>query len=119
MAMATHDSLSWVAMAKLQRRAFGNADNIREVPHGRLETYDMGEMRVGRSILEPGWRWSNSIKPISRTEWCEYHHFGLCVSGRGRVTMREGAELLNEALMDAGDDLVLRVQILVPLAFPA
>jgi DNA-binding CsgD family transcriptional regulator len=29
---------------------------------------------------------------------------------------RKGAELLNEALMDAGDDLVLRVQILVPLA---
>jgi len=83
-------------MAKLQRRPFGDADNIREVPHGRLETYDMGEMRVGRSILEPGWKWSNSIKPISRTEWCEYHHFGLCVSGSGRVTMREGAELLIE-----------------------
>ncbi len=84
-------------MAKLQRRPFGDADNVRAIPHGRLETYDLGELRLGRSVLEPGWRWSNSIKPISRTEWCEYHHIGLCLSGAGRVTMREGAELVIEA----------------------
>ena len=81
-------------MPKLQRRPFGEADNTRAVPHGLLETYDLGELRVGRSILEPGWRWSNSIKPISRTEWCEYHHLGLCLAGAARVTMREGAELV-------------------------
>jgi class 3 adenylate cyclase len=84
-------------VTKLQRRSFGDADNVREVAYGRLETYDLGEVRLGRSILEPGWRWSNSIKPISRTEWCEYHHIGLCVAGTGRVTMREGAELVIEA----------------------
>ena len=84
-------------MAKLQRRRFGEADNVRAVPFGQLETYDLGELRVGRSILQPGWRWSNSIKPISRTEWCEYHHMGLCLGGSARVTMREGAELLIEA----------------------
>ncbi len=70
---------------------------MRAVPYGSLETYDLGDLRVGRSVLEPGWRWSNSIKPISRTEWCEYHHFGLCMAGSARVTMREGAEMLIEA----------------------
>jgi class 3 adenylate cyclase len=84
-------------MVKLQRRLIGAPDNVREVPFGRLETYDMGEMRIGRSILQPGWRWSESIKPIARTELCEYHHIGLCLSGRSRITMREGAELLIEA----------------------
>jgi class 3 adenylate cyclase len=84
-------------MAKLQRRPFGDADNVRAVPYGSLETYDLGELRVGRSVLEPGWRWSNSIKPISRTEWCEYHHFGLCMAGTARVTMREGSEMVIEA----------------------
>jgi class 3 adenylate cyclase len=81
-------------MAKLQRRPFGQADDVREVPNGRLEIYDLGDLRFGRSILEPGWRWSTSIKPISRTEWCEYHHIGLCVAGSCRVTMREGSELV-------------------------
>jgi class 3 adenylate cyclase len=84
-------------MVKLQRRPFGEPDNVREVPLGRLETYDMGVMRMGRSILQPGWRWSESIRPISRTELCEYHHIGLCLSGRSRIRMREGAELTIEA----------------------
>jgi class 3 adenylate cyclase len=82
---------------KLQHRIFGNADDVREVPLGRLETYDMGQIRIGRSILQPGWRWSESIKPIAHTELCEYHHIGLCVSGSCRIRMREGAELLIEA----------------------
>ena len=84
-------------MVKLQRRPFGESDNVREVPLGRLETYDMGQIRIGRSILQPGWRWSESIKPIARTELCEVHHIGVCLSGRTRVRMREGAELIVEA----------------------
>ena len=81
---------------KLQRRPFGEPDNVGEVPFGRLETYDMGEIRIGRSVLQPGWRWSESIKPISRTELCEYHHIGVCLSGRLRLQTREGAELTVE-----------------------
>lgn len=84
-------------MVKLQRRPFGEPDNVREVPFGHLETYDMGEIRLGRSVLQPGWRWSESIKPISRTELCEYHHIGVCLSGRMRIRMREGAELTIDA----------------------
>ena len=29
--------------------------------------------------LQPGWRWSESVKPIARTELCESHHIGICV----------------------------------------
>jgi len=83
-------------MVKLQRRAFGEADDVREVPNGRLEIYDMGEIRLGRSILEPGWHWKESIAPIARTELCEDRHIGVCVSGSCQIRMREGAELLIE-----------------------
>jgi hypothetical protein len=84
-------------MVKLQRRLFGEPDDVREIPFGRLETYDMGEIRIGRSVLQPGWHWSESIKPIARTELCESHHIGLCVSGSAQIRMREGAERLIEA----------------------
>ena len=90
-------------MVQLQRRSLGEPDDIREVPNGRLETYDLGEIRVGRSILQPGWRWSESIRPIARTELSEYHHIGFCVSGSSRIRMREGAELLVEAGAGAGE----------------
>jgi hypothetical protein len=81
-------------MVKLQRRSFGDPDDVREIPYGQLETYDMGVIRIGRSILQPGWRWSESVKPIARTELCESHHIGICVSSSARIRMREGAELL-------------------------
>lgn len=83
-------------MVKLQRRPFGDPDDARQIPFGVLETYDLGEIRVGRSVLQPGWRWSESVKPIARTEWCEYHHMGICVSGAARIQMREGSEILIE-----------------------
>ena len=84
-------------MVKLQRRLFSEPDDVREIPYGRLETYDMGEIRIGRSILQPGWRWSESIKPIAHTGLCEARHIGICVSGKAQIRMREGAELLIEA----------------------
>jgi hypothetical protein len=68
-------------MVKLQRRPFGEPDDVREIPYGHLETYDMGEIRIGRSILQPRWRWSESIKPIARTELCEYHTLGYASPG--------------------------------------
>jgi len=84
-------------VTRLQRRRFSEPDNVRDVLLGRLETYVMGDFRFGRSVLEPGWRWSESIKPIARTELCEAHHIGLCLAGSCRIQMRGGAELLIEA----------------------
>lgn len=81
-------------MVKLQRRPLGEPDHVRQVPFGELETYDLGDVRFGRSVLQPGWRWSESIRPIARTEWCEDRHIGYSVSGGCRIQMREGAELL-------------------------
>jgi class 3 adenylate cyclase len=54
-------------------------------------------MRIGRSILQPGWRWSESIKPIAGTEYCEYRHIGICVSGSCQILLREGAQMMVEA----------------------
>jgi class 3 adenylate cyclase len=81
-------------MVKLQRRPFGEPDDVREVPFGRLEIYDLGDIRLGRSILQPGWRWSESIKPIARVDLCEDHHIGFSISGSCQIRMRGGAELV-------------------------
>ena len=42
--------------------------------------------------LEPGWRWSNDVKPIAGTQWCEAPHFQYLVSGRLHVVMQDGKE---------------------------
>ena len=51
-----------------------------------------GSVTVGRAKLEPGWRWSNDVKPIAGTTSCQVHHKGYVVSGRLHVVMDDGTE---------------------------
>ena len=48
----------------------------------------------GHSVLygtfEPGWRWSEHIKPIAGTEKCEANHLIYCISGRMKVVHNDG-----------------------------
>jgi len=71
---------------------FGHADEVREFPHGRLELIHIGGVVVGRATLEPGWRWSESVQPIAKTDNCEAAHFQYHVSGTIRVRMDDGTE---------------------------
>jgi class 3 adenylate cyclase len=80
-------------LPNLQRRDVSAPDETREVPGDTLQLYQLGDGAVGWSRFEPGWRWSESIKPMAGTELCEFHHIGYTVSGRVRVQTRDGAEL--------------------------
>jgi len=80
-------------MARLQRRRFSEATDIRRVPHGHIEVVELDDRPVGRMTYEPGWRWSTDIKPIAGTDSCQFHHVGVTISGRLRVQMNDGTEL--------------------------
>jgi mannose-6-phosphate isomerase-like protein (cupin superfamily) len=74
-------------------RAFDDPDQVREFPHGRAEFVAVGDSLIARLVLEPGWRWSNDVKPIANTESCDVAHFQYHVSGRLGVRMDDGREL--------------------------
>lgn len=80
-------------MPPVEWKDFGRPDEVRTFPHGRVELLNVAGGTVGRMTLEPGWRWSNDVKPIAGTEWCEAPHFQYMVSGRLRVRMKDGTEL--------------------------
>jgi len=79
-----------------EQKSFADPDEVREFPNGRVELLDIGNGQVGRIIAEPGWRWSNDVKPIAGTESCEAPHFQYHVSGRLAVRMDDGTELIAE-----------------------
>ena len=58
-----------------EHKGFARPDEVREFPRGRAEILSIGGGEVGRLVLEPGWRWSNDVKPISGTASCEAPHF--------------------------------------------
>ena len=78
---------------QLRRKRFDRPDEVRTVEKGRIELVELGELAVGRAIFEPGWRWSEHVKPIVETEFCEVHHIGYVVSGRIHIEMTDGASI--------------------------
>jgi hypothetical protein len=79
-------------MKKSELKSFAKPDEIREFPNGRVDLVTIGGTTVGRAILKPGWRWSNSVKPIAKTNSCQTAHFQYHVSGVLKVQMDDGTE---------------------------
>jgi hypothetical protein len=77
-----------------EHKSFGSPDATREFPNGRAEILNLGGGEVGRLVFEPGWRWSNDVKPIAKTDSCEAPHFEYHVSGRLAIRMDDGTQMV-------------------------
>lgn len=75
-------------------RSLDNPDETRpfEDGKGRLDLIETPTGLLGRSVFEPGWRWSTHVKPIAGTDSCQAMHVGYCVSGRMHIRMDDGSE---------------------------
>ena len=82
-----------IGSVELRRKRFDRADEVRRVEKARIELVELGELAVGRASFEPGWRWSEHVKPIVGTETCQVQHIGYVVSRHLHVEMTDGATL--------------------------
>ena len=80
-------------MTRLERASLLDPANQRPLSRGVGAAAQIGGLAIGRAILEPGWRWSEDVKPIVGTEWCEVHHLQLVVSGRLAVRLADSDEV--------------------------
>jgi hypothetical protein len=71
--------------------------------HGHLDVVTLGDFTLGRATFEPGWRWSNDVKPLAGTDSCQTRHTGFCLMGQMTVRMDDGTE----ATMGPGDVVVI------------
>ena len=76
----------------MQAKSLDSPDETREFENGKMDVVNLGEVTVGRAVFEPGWRWSESVKPIAGTDSCQVPHVGYVVSGRMVVKMADGTE---------------------------
>lgn len=64
-------------MAGIEVRRFDAPDERRPFQgHGHLDLVRINGRELGLGTFEPGWRWSQDVKPIAQTESCEFAHFG-------------------------------------------
>jgi hypothetical protein len=80
-------------MKSIKRKSLEMPDEIRKFPLGKLELVTVGEVTFGKGTFQPGWKWSESVKPIARTESCRAPHTQFHLSGRLHVKMDDGTEV--------------------------
>ena len=79
--------------ATLEVKSFDAPDETRPFEgKGRADVITIAGQTVGRGTFEPGWRWSENVKPIAGTDSCEVSHLGYVVSGKMKVVMDDGSE---------------------------
>ena len=69
-------------MARLQAKSLDDPDEVRPTPFGRVDIYNLDDLVIGRMVFEPGWHWMEHVQPLAGTSLCQYHHVGVCISGR-------------------------------------
>ena len=82
-------------MPSLIRKSLDKPEETRpfEGGTGQLELVNLEGGGVGRATFLPGWKWSEHVKPIAKTDSCRAAHMGYFVSGRMKVVMDDGEEM--------------------------
>ncbi len=79
-------------MSKSQKKSFNAPDETRTPPKTKFEIVKFGDMSVVRMTCQPGWRWSEHIRPMAGTDPCQGTHFSYVISGHLRTVMDDGTQ---------------------------
>lgn len=60
---------------------------------GHVDVIHLSSGDAGIGMFEPGWRWSEHVKPLAGTDSCQVEHVGYVLQGRMRVAMDDGPEI--------------------------
>jgi hypothetical protein len=79
-------------MDSLEINDFSTPDDVRHPdPHATIEVVKIAGGEIGRYTFQPGWRWSEHIKPVVGGDSCQTNHIGYLVSGRMGISTDDGA----------------------------
>ena len=79
--------------ATAAKKSIDTPDEVREFDKGRIEMVTLDDLIFGRTVFEPGWKWSECVKPIAHTQSCEFPHRMFVASGSIHIRMDDGTEL--------------------------
>jgi quercetin dioxygenase-like cupin family protein len=86
-----------VTVSKFETKSHEAPDETRSPAKSRIEVVRLEGYTIGRFNFEPGWRWSECIKPVVGTDSCQNSHVGYAVSGAITVRLEDGTEKLISA----------------------
>jgi class 3 adenylate cyclase len=78
-------------VSALQSKAFDEPDDTVSLPLLEMQVVVLGEVHVARVVHQPGWSWSEHVRPVARTTSCTHHHQGVVLSGQVEIVTDAGA----------------------------
>src|ERR671916_214316 len=79
-------------MAGVEALNFDSPDETRTPDKTRVDVIRVAGATAARMTFEPGWKWSECVKPVVGTDSCQVRHVGVVQSGRLAVTHEDGTE---------------------------
>lgn len=80
-------------MAGITKKNFDTPDETRTPDKTEVAVVDLGSVgKAARVTFQPGWKWSECIKPVAGTDSCQAHHVGVIVAGTIHVVHNDGTE---------------------------
>ena len=79
-------------MAGLESKSFDSPDETRTPDKTKVEVVRLGSTTAARFTFQPGWKWSECIKPAVGTDSCQARHVGAVVTGTLHVAHEDGTE---------------------------
>lgn len=77
-------------MAAIELKSLNQADEVRDLPKTHIEVVNFENLNVMRLTLQPGWKWSECIKPTVGTDSCLAPHTNYVISGCLMTAMDDG-----------------------------
>lgn len=81
-------------MAERRIKNFASPDDLLRLPKMTVQLLELGDVTLSKLISEPGWRWSEHIRPSVGGEWCQVRHMGFVLSGRLGTLYPDGTEIV-------------------------
>ena len=80
-------------MSGIESRDFNSADETRTPDKTRVDVVRLGGTTAARMTFEPGWKWSDCVKPVAGTDSCQARHVGVVSTGQLHVEHEDGTTL--------------------------
>jgi hypothetical protein len=84
-------------MSNMYKKSFDDADEVKTPPKAHVSVVKLGTMNASKMVLEPGWKWSDCIKPLVGGDSCQAGHIGVIIQGKLMCVHDDGTEILAEA----------------------
>ena len=77
-------------MINLSKKSFAEPDELKTPPKTNAAVVKLGNVTASKLTLEPGWKWSKQVSPLSGTKFCEVEHLGMVLSGSATAAFENG-----------------------------